>query len=102
MSLFVVVMQGGMWFGYVSFGFIADAVGRKRASVMFLLATSVLLPLYGFIRQPVWLLALGPVLAFFGTGYFSGFGALTADLYPSAIRGTAQGVTYTMGRLPHA
>ena len=102
MSLFVVIMQVGMWFGYVSFGFIADAIGRKRAYVIFLLATSVLLPLYGFIREPVWLLVLGPVLAFFGTGYYSGFGALTADIYPSAIRATAQGFTYNMGRLASA
>jgi MFS family permease len=102
MSLFVAVMQVGMWFGYVSFGFIADGIGRKRAYVAFLLATSVLLPLYGFIREPAWLLVLGPVLAFFGTGYFSGFGALTADIYPPAIRATAQGFTYNIGRLASA
>jgi MFS family permease len=102
MSIFVAIMQVGMWFGYVSFGFIADAVGRGRAYVTFLLATSVLLPLYGFIREPVWLLLLGPVLAFFGTGYYSGFGALTADIYPPAVRATAQGFTYNIGRLASA
>ena len=102
MSWFVVVMQVGMWFGYVSFGFIADAVGRKRTYVTFLLVTSVLLPLYGFLREPLLLLALGPVLAFFGTGYFSGFGALTADIYPTEVRATAQGFTYNTGRLASA
>ena len=50
MSLFVIAMQVGMWLGYVSFGFIADAIGRKRAYVLFVLAASVLLPLYGFLR----------------------------------------------------
>ena len=61
MSLFVIAMQVGMWFGYVSFGFVADAVGRKRTYIVFLVAASVLLPLYGNLRSPAVLLALGPV-----------------------------------------
>jgi len=102
MAGLVVAMQVGMWFGYVSFGFIGDLVGRKRAYVVYLLAASVLLPLYGAIRTPLVLLALGPLVAFFGTGYFSGFGALTAELYPTAIRATAQGLTYNTGRIASA
>jgi sugar phosphate permease len=45
---------------------------------------------------------LGPLVAFFGTGYFSGFGAVTADFYPASIRATAQGFTYNTGRLVSA
>ncbi|MBW8867244.1 MAG: MFS transporter [Acidobacteria bacterium] len=102
MSLFVIAMQVGMWFGYVSFGFIADAVGRKRTYIVFLLAASVLLPLYGNLRTPAVLLALGPFVAFFGTGYYSGFGALIAELYPTAVRATAAGVCYNTGRIASA
>jgi MFS family permease len=102
MSLFVIAMQVGMWFGYVSFGFFADAVGRKRAYVTYVLCASVLLPLYGQVSSPALLLALGPLVAFFGTGYFSGFAALTADFYPTSIRATAQGFTYNTGRLVSA
>jgi len=95
-------MQVGMWFGYVSFGFIADAIGRKRAYVLYVLAASVLLPLYGFLRQPTVLLLLGPFVAFFGTGYYSGFGAVIAELYPTTVRATAAGVCYNTGRLASA
>ena len=102
MAMLVVAMQVGMWFGYVTFGFIGDTVGRKRAYIVYLLAASVLLPLYGLTRQPYLLLALGPFVAFFGTGYFSGFGALTAELYPTEIRGRAQGFTYNLGRVASA
>ena len=35
-STWIVLMQVGMWFGYVSFGFIADRVGRKRTYVTYL------------------------------------------------------------------
>lgn len=52
--------------------------------------------------SPIALLFLGPFVAFFGTGYFSGFGAVTAELYPAAIRATAQGFTYNIGRLASA
>ena len=48
------------------------------------------------------LLVLGPFVAFFATGYFSGFGAVTAEIYPTAIRATAQGFTYNIGRLASA
>ena len=41
-------------------------------------------------------------MAFFGTGYFSGFGAVTAEIYPTAIRATAQGFTYNIGRVASA
>jgi MFS family permease len=102
MSLFVIFMQTGMWLGYVSFGFIADAIGRKRAYIFFVLGASVLLPLYGFLREPAILLALGPFVAFFGTGYYSGFGAVIAELYPTTVRATAAGVCYNTGRLASA
>jgi MFS family permease len=42
------------------------------------------------------------VVAFFATGYFSGFGAVTAEIYPTSIRATAQGFTYNVGRLASA
>ena len=41
-------------------------------------------------------------MAFFATGYFSGFGAATAEIYPTAIRATAQGFTYNVGRIASA
>ncbi|MEP6732352.1 MAG: MFS transporter [bacterium] len=102
MSWFIVAMQGGMWLGYVTFGYMTDAIGRKRVYVAYLLVASVLLPLYGSMKIPLILLLLGPFVAFFGTGFFSGFGAVTAELYPTAIRATAQGFTYNLGRIASA
>ena len=45
---------------------------------------------------------MGPITAFFATGFFSGFGAVTAELYPTAVRATAQGFTYNVGRVASA
>jgi MFS family permease len=102
MSWFVIVMQVGMWFGYITFGYAADLIGRKRAYIIFVLAASVLLPLYGVLRTPGLLLVLGPLVAFFGTGYYSGFGAVIAELYPTPVRATAAGFCYNLGRIASA
>jgi hypothetical protein len=58
--------------------------------------------LYSRTHSPATLLVLGPFVAFFGTGYFTGFGALTAEIYPTAVRATAQGITYNTGRIVSA
>lgn len=102
MSSFVVAMQIGMWFGYVTFGFVSDRFGRKPTYVVYLVSASVLVLMYSLVKSPGALLALGPFVAFFGTGYFSGFGAITAEIYPTTIRATAQGFTYNIGRLASA
>ncbi|MEY4094319.1 MAG: hypothetical protein RLZZ53_1518 [Acidobacteriota bacterium] len=99
MSLFIVAMQVGMWLGYVTFGFISDSLGRRPTYVGYLLIASGLVWYYGFAREPWVLLVLGPFVAFFGTGYFSGFGAVASELFPTSIRATALGVTYNSGRL---
>jgi len=95
-------MQAGMWLGYVSYGFISDRIGRKKSYVSYLLSAAVLLAVYVTVRNPTLLLLLGPCVAFAATGYFSGFGAVTAEVYPTSIRATAQGFTYNIGRVASA
>jgi MFS family permease len=102
MSWFIIVMQVGMWFGYVTFGFVADAVGRKRTYVVYLLLAAVFVVAYTSTTNPAALFVLGPITAFFATGYFSGYGAVTAELYPTEVRATAQGLTYNIGRVASA
>ena len=101
-STLIVVMQAGMWLGYVTFGYISDRIGRKRTYVAYLIAAAILLLAYVSVRAPIALLVLGPLVAFFATGYYSGFGAVTAEIFPTTIRGTAQGFTYNAGRLVSA
>jgi MFS family permease len=102
MSGFIIAAQVGTWFGYVTFGLVSDSLGRKRTYVTYLVTAAILLAVYGWSRQPLVLLLLGPFVAFFGTGYFSGFGAVTAEIYPTEIRATGQGFTYNIGRVASA
>ena len=99
---YLFVMQAGMWVGYVTYGVISDRIGRKTTYVIYLLTAAVLLAVYVTVRNPTLLLMLGPCVAFAATGYFSGFGAVTAEIYPTSIRATAQGFTYNIGRLASA
>jgi MFS family permease len=102
MSWLIIAMQVGMWFGYVTFGYVSDAFGRKRTYVIYTTTAAVLILVYISIRLPLALLVLGPFVAFFATGYFSGFGAVTAEIYPTEVRASAQGFTYNMGRVASA
>jgi MFS family permease len=98
----IVAMQVGMWFGYVMYGFASDAFGRKSTYVAYLLMAAALLVGYTTTRNALVLLLLMPLAAFFGAGYASGFGAITAEIYPTDIRAIGQGFTYNMGRVAAA
>ncbi len=99
----IVPMQIGAFFGYVLFGVLADRFGRRPVFLTFVLAAAVLVPVYGqMAAQPAALMALGPLIGFFGHGYFSLFGAMLAELFPSSVRATAQGFCYNFGRAASA
>jgi MFS family permease len=98
-SWWIVAMQAGAFLGYSSFGFLADRFGRRPTLQAFVLGAAVLVPVYGMgARSATALLLLGPLVGFFGHGYFSVFGAMLAELFPSSIRATAQGICYNAGR----
>jgi MFS family permease len=98
-SAWIVPMQIGAFFGYILFGFLADRFGRRPTFICFVLAAAALVPVYGqWGRSPSVLMALGPLVGFFGHGYFSVFGALLAESFPVSIRATAQGLCYNVGR----
>jgi MFS family permease len=95
----IVAMQAGAFLGYVSFGFLSDRFGRRPAFLGFVLAAAAVVPVYAMqARQPWVLMLMGPLVGFFGHGYFSVFGAMLAELFPSSVRGAAQGMCYNLGR----
>ncbi len=88
-TTFYLVLSPGKWLGYASFGFFADAFGRRKPYFTYLLVAAILVPLYAVIGSPVLLLLLGPFVAFFGTGFFSGYAAIASELFPGEIRAAA-------------
>ncbi len=98
-SGWTIVMQAGTFLGYISFGYIADRFSRKYTYIGYLLIAALLVPLFAFVRDPNALLLIGPLVGFFGTGYFSGFSVIASELFPTALRGSAMGFVYNVGRV---
>jgi MFS family permease len=102
-AVWLIVLQLGAFLGYVSFGWIADAIGRRPAFTLFMIAATLVVPLFAFgARSTATLLTIGPLVGYFGHGYFSLFGAMLAELFPTRIRATAQGFCYNAGRIVSA
>jgi len=88
----------GMFPGYFSFGFVADRVGRKKAFLLYLLGAVIVVPLYARAQSALALLILGSLVAFFGTGSFSGSGIVGSEIFPTRLRARALGFTYNGAR----
>jgi MFS family permease len=102
-AMWLIVLQLGAFAGYVSFGWIADRLGRRPSFTIFMIAATIVVPIFALgARSPLMLLLLGPLVGYFGHGYFSLFGAMLAELFPTRIRGTAQGFCYNAGRVVSA
>jgi MFS family permease len=103
-SAWMFAVQGGALAGYLAFGWLADRFGRRPAFLFYVLGAALVVPIYGY--APSWaaessgtiLLLLGPLIGFFGSGYFSLFGAMLAELFPTSLRGAGQGLCYNLGR----
>jgi MFS family permease len=98
-SAWTIVMQVGTFLGYVIFGYLADRFSRKYTYITYLVIAALLVPLFAFVHDPNALLVIGPLVGFFGTGYFSGFSVIASELFPASVRGSAMGFVYNIGRV---
>lgn len=101
-SEWTIIMQAGTFLGYISFGYFADRFSRKYTYIAYLLMAAMLVPAFALVRAPHVLLLIGALVGFFGTGYFSGFSVIASELFPAALRGSAMGFTYNIGRVVSA
>jgi MFS family permease len=97
-SLLVALNLFGMFPGYASFGWVADHLGRRSSYILYTLMAAILVPLYASARQPWFVLVIGTLTAFFGTGFFSGSGIIGSEIFPTRVRARALGFTYNGAR----
>lgn len=96
---FLYFVIGGAFAGYVSAGYINDAIGRRKTFALFAIGSAIIVPLYlRWVAADWQLYVAGPLLGYFASGIFSGFGAFLSELFPGRIRATAQGFCYNFGR----
>jgi len=97
-GLWTAVTVAGMALGIVTFGALADRVGRKPAFIAYQFGAVVMVLVYAQLTTPLALLFGGAVMGLFVNGMLGGYGALISELYPTAVRATAQNVLFNIGR----
>jgi MFS family permease len=97
-TAYLLMVIAGSWIGYLVSAWLTDVIGRRWGFISFAFCGGVLILLY--TRMPVTesMFLIGFPLGFFMLGIFSGMGAFLSELFPSHLRGSGQGFTYSMGR----
>ncbi len=101
-AAWMLVTQAGGLIGYLTFGMMADKIGRRPAYSIYSFVMAIGLVMITIMWNEV---VVFPTLALafmflvgFGTGMFSGYGPLFAELFPTSIRNTAMGSAFNLAR----
>jgi MFS family permease len=97
-ALWTAVTVVGMIIGILIFGVLADRVGRRPMFLAYQVGAAVSVVVFSRLDDPIAMLIGGAVMGAFVNGMMGGYGALTAELFPTHARGTAQNLLFNVGR----
>jgi MFS family permease len=96
---YLAVMIVGSFLGYVTGGYVSDSLGRRKAFLLFAIASALIILTYTTVPfGDAEMLILGFPLGFCSAGVFSGMGAFYTEHFPTRVRGVGQGFAYNIGR----
>lgn len=99
-SYAVMLLNGGSLFGYLSFGPLADRLGRRAAFLIFFIGGLIVFPITFLMTSSLTqVFVLLPVVGFFTLGITSGFPIYLPELFPTHVRTTGVGFCYNFGRM---
>jgi MFS family permease len=91
---------GASVIGYVAFGFLADALGRKAVTIFYVVAAFLSVPLVFVWANGLPIMVLAAALSgAFVTGQYTWMAAWLPELFPTRVRATAAGFVFNMPRL---
>jgi MFS family permease len=95
----VMLLNAGSLIGYVLFGPLADAIGRRGAFLLYFIGAVCLFPITFLGSNSVdSVFLLVPLVGIFTLGVTSGFPIYLPELFPTAVRTTGVGFCYNLGR----
>jgi MFS family permease len=101
-ALWIIVCQVGGIVGYLSFGDVADRIGRRAAFTLYTIIMAIglcmITLLWGIFSNFPLAILVFMVFVGFGTGFFGGYGSLFSEIFPTDIRNTASGSAFNIGR----
>jgi MFS family permease len=98
-SGYIVVFTIGQFCGYLAAARLSDQIGRRGVFFAFAICAVAIIPIYTLApvsHGVLWV--LGFPLGFFSTGYYAVLGPFLTELFPTRLRGSAQGFCYNFGR----
>ena len=96
---YLAVIIVGSFCGYMVGAWVTDFLGRRANVLIFSVLSGI--SVYVYTQIPIgdsWMLVLGFPLGFASCGIFGSLGAFLTELFPSRVRGSAQGFAYNFGR----
>jgi len=98
-STFSMIVLTGSLIGFFIGAHMSDYLGRRPTIILFAVGSAFASYIYTVLPiTPVLMVFLGVLMGAMNSGKFTPLGALLTELYPTAIRGSAQGFVYNGGR----
>jgi len=95
-SLFYVFWGLAGFLGLCVAGWLADKIGRRLAFVVMLLEGAIFMTLWVYSESRVLLWAFGLAWSFGFLGFWGPSATLTAEIFPTRIRGAANGIVWAI------
>jgi MFS family permease len=97
---YLFILIAGSFLGYLVGAVSTDRFGRRLTFMAFAVLSAVASYLYFAVKLPaIAVMLAGFPLGFTVSGMIGGLGAFLAELFPTRIRGSAQGFAYNSGRV---
>jgi MFS family permease len=99
-SMGTLLQDVGAFFGIYTFTVVTAKIGRRPAFITsFILGLAATVLTFGWLRRPVDIFWMIPVLGFCNLSVFGGYSIYFPELYPTRLRSTGVGFCYNVGRI---
>ena len=82
------------FFGLCAAGWLADKIGRRVGFIALLVEGAIFMTLWVYVTSNLWLWVVGLAWSFGFLGFWGPSTTLTSELFPTRIRGVANGVVW--------